>query len=148
MRQVLFALAGLAAAAVALPAAAQSADDIHQRLRALEQQVQRSGGDGEREFRRLVSLDAQYRQNGLTTAEAQDLRGKIAALDSRIANRGEVDVLGPPYDAKRDAHIWTSYDGRYEDEPDRSAWASRYSEEDKRRKELEAFDAAFAARGR
>ncbi len=98
MKKVLLVAGALSALAIALPAAAQpyrgGGDNIHQRFSNIEQRIERGIDRGlinrreavglRQEFRALVRLDSQYRRDGQSRWEHQDLMRRADGLNARV----------------------------------------------------------------
>jgi len=94
MRKLLFALGAVSTLAIAVPAAAQGYDAIHQQFQRLENRIERGAERGmltrnevrglRGEFRQLVRLDAHYRRDGLSRWEYVDLDRRIDSLSQRV----------------------------------------------------------------
>ena len=125
MKKVLLAAGAFSALAIALPAAAQpyyGGDGIHQRFSQLERRIERGIERGaldrreaqglRMEFRSLVRLDAQYRRDGLSRWEHQDLTRRIENLSARVRyeRRDDDRRYGDRYDDRRDG--WDDRDDR------------------------------------
>ena len=129
MKKVLLAAGAFAALAVALPAAAQpyyGGDGLHHRFAQLEQRIERGAQRGaldrrealrlRQDFRMLVRLDGQYRRDGLSRWEFQDLSRRVDALQARIR-----------FERRDDDRRWDDHRGRDHDRwDDRRGRDGRY----------------------